>query len=332
MEERLRYLFKRYVENKCSQKELEEFFGYIHRSGHEVELRQLIRTVYEELKENPSLSTYVDEKGRLVLTEPSWITSTPAISTGKKQGVVSRLLFAASIILVAGLLWFFNDRKQSPNSFPVSSLTRKATDRSESKFLILADSTKVWLNAASSLDFPDQFGASKREVYLTGEAFFDVKHADKIPFIIHTGDVSTTVLGTAFNIKAYPGQKSITVSVSRGKVRVARNDGWQTTLTMGQQVKVEEERKAITERTVALTEVAAWQQGDIIFDDELLADIIADMQRIYNATIEVNDASLKGLRISTSFRKEIGLEQALQVLCRLTESELKQANGIYIIQ
>jgi ferric-dicitrate binding protein FerR (iron transport regulator) len=57
------------------------------------------------------------------------------------------------------------------------------------------------------LEFPDEFKGKTREVYLSGEAYFDVKHADKVPFIIHTGNVSTTVLGTAFNIKAYPVKK-----------------------------------------------------------------------------------------------------------------------------
>ena len=331
MEERLRYLFQRYVENNCSKKELEEFFGLIRRSGQELQLRELIRKVYNEIKDNPSFSTYVDENGRLVLTEPDWLSAPSSVSDSRPSRLFSRLLVAASIILVAGAIWLMKTRDtQNRNLATVSSLTRKATDRSESKFLVLADSTKVWLNAASSLEFPDQFDKEKREVILKGEAFFDVKHADKVPFIIHTGEVSTTVLGTAFNIKAYPGQKNITVSVSRGKVKVSRTDGWETTLSMGQQVKVEENKKA--EKSVVINEIAAWQQGDIAFDDETMDDIITDMQRIYNAEIQLGDKSLKGLKITTSFRKEIGLEQALQVLCQLTDTELKLVNGVYLIQ
>jgi ferric-dicitrate binding protein FerR (iron transport regulator) len=91
----------------------------------------------------------------------------------------------------------------------------------------------VWLNAASSLEFPDKFSGSKREVYLTGEAFFDVKHSDKSPFLIHTKNITTTVVGTAFNIKAYVNQKVIIVSVSRGKVKVSRDDQLIATLTKG---------------------------------------------------------------------------------------------------
>jgi len=333
MEERLRYLFKRYIGNSCSKKELEEFFSYIHRSEHELQFRQLIKKVYNELKEDASFSTYVDENGRLVLTDPQYVSSPLAEKKRKRPALLSRLLVAASIVVVAGTIWIIKEKRlPEKEQASVSSLTKKATDRSESMFLLLEDSTKVWLNAASSLEFPDQFGKNKREVFLSGEAFFDVKHADKIPFIIHTGNVSTTVLGTAFNIKAYPGQKNITVSVSRGKVRVSNEDGWETILIKGQQVRVGENKNELAEKNIPVAEVAAWQQGDIVFDDELLADIVADMQRIYNASIQLNDPSLLGLKISTSFRKEIGLEQALQVLCRLTDSELKLVNGVYLIQ
>ena len=333
MEERLRYLFQRYLENSCSKHELEEFFTYIRRSETEQPLRQLIRKVYNELKDDASFSTYVDEKGRLVLTEPEWML-TEKKETSSKPPVrrLAMFLVAASLILVAGLIGFkYSGSKNKTEKAPVAALTKKATDRSESKFLLLSDSTKVWLNAASSLEFPDEFDEKKREVYLSGEAFFDVKHADKLPFIIHTGDVSTTVLGTAFNIKAYPGQKNITVSVSRGKVKVARKDGWQTTLTKGQQVKVGEEKKAVAEKNIPVAEIAAWQQGDLVFDDEPLKEIIADMQRIYNANIVVKSESLQNLKISTSFRKEIGVEQALQVLCRLTDTQLKLKDGTYLI-
>jgi transmembrane sensor len=268
-----------------------------------------------------------------VLTETQWLSSPVAENKIKRPAFFSKLLVAASIIIVAGTIWIIKERGVPRNEQPsLSSLTKKETDRSESKYLLLEDSTKVWLNAASSLEFPDEFDKNKREVFLSGEAFFDVKHADKIPFVIHTGNVSTTVLGTAFNIKAYPGQKNITVSVSRGKVKVTREDGWETTLVKGQQVRVGENQKELAEKNISVSEVAAWQQGDIVFDDELLADIVADMQRIYNASIRLEDPSLSGLKISTSFRKEIGLEQALQVLCRLTDSELKMVNGIYLIQ
>lgn len=337
MEERLRYLFQRYLDNTCSPDELDEFFTYVHQSDTDDLLRQMIKKVYADLQgDSFNTTTYVDERGRLILNEPPSTVSQPVIEKPKRSRLLATLSIAAvTIVAIIGIIWIAKDNSTASGNdkkATLSSLTKKTTNRSESKFLLLEDSTQVWLNAASSLEFPDQFDGNKREVYLTGEAFFDVQHADKIPFIIHTGDISTTVMGTSFNIKAYPGQKNITISVSRGKVKVRRGDGWVATLTKGQQVKVQKEGKEATEKNIAPEGIAAWQQGNIMYDDETLEDIVADIQRIYNTNIRIVNSSVQYLKISTSFKREIGAEQALQVLCKLTDTELKQDGGVYLIQ
>jgi transmembrane sensor len=336
MEDRLNYLFKRYLDNTCSQNELEEFFSYVHKAEHDDVLRELIKKVYTDLKTSGSNITHVDENGRLILTEPVWMTipeQEPAPVTTQKPKPYAKYLIAAMLIIAVGSVWMIQGISRAKSrTAQLSSLTKKATDRSESKFLLLEDSTQVWLNAASSLEFPDQFDNKKREVFLTGEAYFDVKHADKIPFIIHTGNISTTVLGTAFNIKAYPDQENITISVSRGKVRISRPDGWETTLTKGQQMKLRGDGQEANEKRIPTELIAGWQQGNLAYDDETLTDIISDMQRIYNVDVRINNQSVKNQKINTSFKREIGIVQALQVLCKLTDTELIQKDGVYNIQ
>jgi transmembrane sensor len=333
MEERLRLLFRRYIDNSCSRQELEEFFMYVQKARHDELLRQLIKKIYSEQKEYNINTTFVNEEGRLILNQPEGIERTFFPVAKNKRSKLLPLGIAASIIVVAvvALLTKVSTNSDNKKTNTVSS-TKMATNRSESKFILLEDSTQVWLNAASSLEFPDRFAANRREVLLSGEAFFDVKHADKVPFIIHTGNVSTTVMGTSFNIKAYPGQQNITISVSRGKVKVNHANGWVATLTKGQQAKVKRDGMEVTEKKLAPEGIAGWQQGDIVYEDETLGDIIADMQRIYNVNIRIAEKSIKDLTISTSFKREIGIEQALQVLCKLTDTELKRAEGAYLIQ
>lgn len=333
MEERLHYLFRQYVDNNCSESELEEFFSYVQQSENDEPLREMIRKVYEDLNYLDVNGTYVDENGRLVLPSPDWAETEVITTRAERARPYAKYLVAAMIILTACSVWIMQtNRSDRERTMSMSSLTKKETNRSESKYIVLADGTQVWLNAASSLQFPDQFNTSKREVFLVGEAYFDVKHADRIPFIIHTGKISTTVLGTAFNIKAYPGQRNITISVSKGKVKVAGENGWETTLVRGQQIKVKEEGEEAREQIIGTEKIAGWQQGNLVYDDEAFDDIIADMQRIYNVNIEINNKSIRELRISTSFKREIGIEQALQVLCKLTDTQLTQSGGIYQIQ
>lgn len=333
MDERLRYLFRQYLQNASSRKELEEFFNYIRQAENDKSIRALLRSVYDEIRDTSAASTYVDENGKLVLTETEWHPAPRSGKTLNKRKLLAGIAAGAVILLSAGIWLIPGARYRVPGktSSPVA-LAQKSNDHTEYRSIILPDSTQVWLNDGSTLEYPDHFAGNKREVSLHGEAYFDVKHSEKNLFIIHTGDISTTVLGTAFNIKAYPGQKNITVSVSRGKVKVSRGDNTVATLTRGQQVKISSRDNHVIEKNIAVAEVAAWQQGNMVYEDESFEDIISDLERMYHVSIDLSDASEKKLKISTSFSREIGIEQALQILCKLTDTGLKKQNGQYIIQ
>lgn len=328
MEERIRYLLRRYENNKCSQEELEELFYYIRNARNsEAPLKRMVRKIYDDIRKNHPSFTYVDESGRLILTEPDQGSASAGKETVLKKKIKTPVLVVllAAILMVSAALWLMRKDMSGSNGAhrnAAISLTKKFSERSEQKYLLLPDSTEVWLNAASSLEFPDEFNSGRREVLLSGEAFFKVKHAANKPFIIHTGKVSTVVLGTSFNIKAYPGQKEVIISVSQGRVNVKRNQNIVATLTKGQQVKIDNEEEKIAEKNIAVSKVAAWQQGDMIYDDEVFTDIVADLERIYNVKIDITNKELQQMRISASFRKDIGISQALLILCKLTGARL----------
>jgi len=332
MEDRIKYLFNQYFDNNCSRDELEELFSYIRAADNDELLRSLVKKAYDDTRQKPSSQTYVNESGNLILTGQEWISETPVPKKRPKTRWIPMLAAACVLAAVAAIAWLTLQPGHKAAVPATAATTKKTTERSEYKYVLLPDSTQVWLNASSSLEFPDHFGAAKREVTLSGEAYFDVKHADKIPFIIHTGKISTTVLGTAFNIKAYPDRENIIVSVSRGQVRVSYNNTPVATLIKGQQVKVSSVYSTAVEKKIAPAAVAAWQQGNMSYEDESFEDIIADLQRLYNVNIKIDNASIRNLKVSTSFRREIGIEQALQVLCQLTDTVLKQENGWYTIQ
>jgi len=332
MEERIKYLFRQYLNNTCTKKEFEEFFSYINEASHNELIRELIKKAYEETGlSNPSL-TYVDERGQLVLKEPASNELPVAAMRRRKKNRVIFAMAAMVVGLLAGFVWLMNQPATQQKSAPKPVLAKKITGRSEYKYLLLPDSTQVWLNAASTLEYPNRFAPGKREVYLTGEAWFDVKHAKKQPFLIHTGKVTTLVLGTAFNIKAYPGRENIIVSVSRGKVRVNYEEKEVATLTPGQQVKVSNSNNTAVQKSIAVTETAPWQQGNLVYDDETINDIIADLERIYDVTIRLQNSTLGKERVTTSFRRETGVGNALQLLCNLTDTRLKQVNNMYVIE
>jgi transmembrane sensor len=331
MEERIKYLFRQYLGNNCTRKEFDEFFALLREASQDETLRNLISKAYSELGQ--SSITYVDESGNLVLPEPEWF-SKPIDEGVDPPGTKkhSRRWLAAGIAAaICAIIWFLpgSDAETSPANV---HLEVSSTERSEFKYLLLPDSTQVWLNAASTLEYPPAFEKGKRVVFLSGEAYFDVKHAEETPFIIRTGKISTTVLGTAFNIKAYDELSNVTVAVSRGKVKVQYLEKEVATLTQGQQVKVNNDGKGVADRKSGISQVAAWQQGNLMYDDEPMLDVIADLERMYNVRIEVAGITLRNMRITTSFSRQTGVEQALQILCNLMECKLLQRNGKYLIQ
>jgi transmembrane sensor len=333
MEERLNYLFLQYLNNTSSQKELEEFFEYIRKTKTDNDLRLLIRKVYDEIKKTHPSLTYVDGYGNLVFNEPGRPDTNPLPGRPQKKKLIRVLPIAIFLLVAAGAFWIFTGTgKKEPMITAVRSLTKKFTERKEQQYLLLPDSTQVWLNAASSLEFPDKFKENKREVYLTGEAFFDVKQADNFPFLIHTKNVTTTVVGTAFNIKAYPDQKVIIVSVSRGKVKVSRNDQLIATLTIGQQVKVTNTKDPVIEKEVEVEKINSWQQGDLVYDDIAFEDIVKDLQNVFNVEIKIEDPAIRQLSITTSFNRDIGAQKAVAILCRFTNKQLLNKNGTLIIK
>lgn len=330
--DRLSYLFLKYLENTCSQQEMEEFFAYIRKAKTDDELRSLIKKVYEEIKlAHPSL-TYVDEDGRLVVVEPQGETNISVSKKTEKNKYLRAVAFAAGVVIVAGIIWMSNRPAKDNKVVAVETLTKKFTERKEQKYLILPDSTRVWLNAASSLQFPDEFKTDKREVYLSGEAFFDVKHAEKIPFLIHTKNVTTTVLGTAFNIKAYEGQREITISVSRGKVKVSKDDKLLAILTRGREVKINKSTEEIVQKNVVEENIAGWQTGNLVYDEVPLEDIVKDLENVFNTTIQIKNEEVGHLTITTSFSRDIGAKQALEILARLTNGKVTEQNGVLIFK
>lgn len=316
MEERIQYLFRRYRDNTCTRQEYEEFFALLRQADHDEAIRNMIRQAWNSEEELPHAETYVNRRGQLVH---------PA---GRQLKLVKVAIAAAVVTLFTTAAWLLypSVAKQAP-----AAMTGQQTARREVKQLTLPDGTQVWLNTASSLRYQEDFGQKARTVYLSGEAYFDVKQNEEQPFIIHTGNISTTVLGTAFNIRAYPGQQDVTVAVSSGKVRVQYGKEKTATLTGGQLVKVRPEGSSDAPRPIIASEAAPWKEGKMAYDGEKLADIISDLERTYDVRILIVRTELGEERVSTSFRRDIGVDEALKILCKLTDGRLTLAEGTYAI-
>lgn len=294
-------------------------------------MREQLRRIYEEeLAAMPS-EAFVSRKGEIIgLQEEAFFA--------EKKRVSRKIVFSLALILfflfAGGVAWQFILRRPAGSAGNVveRQLVTAVTHRSEYKYLLLPDSTQVWLNAASTLEFPASFGKARREVVLTGEAYFNVKHAEQTPFIIYTGKVSTEVLGTAFNIKAYPDMEKITIAVRQGKVKVNYADREAALLTRGQQISIGIKDSIMRQKKVNAEEMVSWQDGELIYDDYALGDIVADLKRVYDVDIIVEDPVVSSMRVSTAFKRQSGVKKAMEVLSELADAELVQSGGKFILK
>jgi transmembrane sensor len=217
---------------------------------------------------------------------------------------------AAAMVFLASALFVFTTltSKEKPQAIQISEKSLPKTNN----LIQLADGTMVILSAGSRLEYPDSFeDRKKREIYLTGEAYFDVKHDPTKPFLVHTGKLTTTVLGTAFNIKAVPDSKSITITVTRGKVRVGTESATLGVLLPDQQAIYDVGSNQMERVTVNAAEAVAWKSEDLLFDDVTIASAARLIEERFNIQVIVTDEELKTKRFSTTFEKTESLESVL---------------------
>ncbi len=332
MKTRIRYLLGQYFYNRASRGELEEFFQIVNSAKHDDELAAVVKETYEALKrEDPSL-TYIDPDGKLnQLASPEATTPRAKRLAGRRLWVP--VMAASLAVVVAAGLWINRERTTAGEVAQTAAVVKQAAS-DERKAIQLADGTKVWLNSSSELGYPPTFDPSApREVFLTGEAFFEVEKAADWPFIVHAGDVKTTVLGTAFNVKAYPGMESVSVTVKSGKVSVSRKDKRLATLESNQEVRVPlaEQQTALEERTLSNKVADSWTSGYLDYEDEPLSAIVTDLQRFYGVSIALQDAELANERITISIKRDSRPEQPLDILCRLTDKRFRKQGNQYTI-
>jgi transmembrane sensor len=179
--------------------------------------------------------------------------------------------------------------------------------------LLLADGTRVWLNATSRLVFPAAFNGPRRQVFLEGEGYFEVARNTDRPFIVHAGKTATTVLGTSFSVRNYDA--SVVTTLRSGKVQVAA--GAQTLLLQpNEQSTFFADNGSLQKKTVDPGDYMAWVKGDLYFESVPLGSITESLSRYYDYTFEFDDAAIGNLRFTLDMPRPATLQDVLTQLSR----------------
>jgi ferric-dicitrate binding protein FerR (iron transport regulator) len=213
-----------------------------------------------------------------------------------------------------------NHEEHNVNSAPAYNTI--TTPRGGQYNIVLSDGTEVWLNSASTLRFPAVFTAASREVFLTGEGYFEVKHqllgnGNKKPFIVQVNQgsrnsVQVTVLGTKFNIMGYGDEETIKTTLVEGSVQATGNSD-KVLIKPGQQAGLNNNDNHFKVSNPDLREVLAWKNGEFRFKETNIRDIMRQLARWYDVDLEfrgdVNDITLSGV-----MPKKENIRQLLEVL------------------
>jgi transmembrane sensor len=196
--------------------------------------------------------------------------------------------------------------------------------------ILLPDGTVAYLNAGSRLVYPNFFRGKNREVFLIGEGFFEVTHDESMPFIVQTTDLNVEVLGTRFNVSAYPSDNMIETVLVEGKVKISPK-GVQL---LKNDYTIEPNQLASYNRTSAETKISdvdisnyvTWHNGYLNFNSSDLSRIVKRLERYYNIKIILDDPMLGIRSITGKLHLKDETEYVLKVLAKTASADLKQLN------
>jgi ferric-dicitrate binding protein FerR (iron transport regulator) len=201
---------------------------------------------------------------------------------------------------------------------------------------VLPDGSVVALNSDSKLLFPKRFKGDIREVTIIGEAFFDVKPNPEKPFVINAGNAQVKVLGTSFNVCAYPGSETIEVIVETGKVQVIRkatdvlSENREVFLTPGEKGTLFTVTQNLEKSVNQNPNFLAWKTHDLIFNKVPLKDVVQSLEKAYHINIELGNNELNNLLYEGHFDQK-PIDFVLDVIRLTFNLELSEENELYTL-
>ncbi|AWK06657.1 hypothetical protein HYN56_21460 [Flavobacterium crocinum] len=323
-------LFEGYLQNNLSDAEQQQMMEIIQQGRHDDFLKEKIHGMLK----GDYVTDVMDKKQsddilKYVLSQPQNEPKVVELNPKRRRKVILQSLFAAAsiaLLIALGNSLFFKPKTVLPTVPETPEVVAQNTliDFSGKQLVHLPDGSTVLLNDNSTLKYDqNSFDSKTREVTLTGEAFFDIKHNPEKPFIVHTGKIQTKVLGTAFNINAQNSSDNIEVTVARGKVQVGDIEKVYGVITPNQQIKVNKSTLSFEQNNVSAAIVTEWKSNYLILDDLNMAEAVSLISQKYKVQILISNEKIKNCRITASFLNEEDLDHVLKVISSVIETEYR---------
>ena len=196
--------------------------------------------------------------------------------------------------------------------------------------LTLSDGTRVWLNSETSIQYPEAFGAKERRVFVQGEAYFEVAKDANKPFTVQFMRSSVTVLGTSFNIRAYPEEKRSQTTLAEGSVRIY-SPGSSMLLKPGEQAEVSALSGEMVKQEVEVKNFTSWKDGRFVFEQQPLEYIMRTLERWYDIRVIFKDEGAKRISLSGNMKRYGDFSQVMKMLQMTGDVRFElHGNDVYI--
>ncbi len=308
---RLKELLNKYLAGTASEEEVREVDDW-----------------YQSFGDHAGLTEQLSPGQRAALEQLLFLRISGDIAEAAPAAKVIRGRFrywwaAAGIVLLLGAAYLAMQRTTAPVIAPVAMVIEKA-DSGAIKKIALPDGTVIWLNFGSQLRYPQQEG---REVWLEGEAYFEVAPQQGKHFLVHSGKLDVQVLGTSFNVDAYAPGESVTVTVASGKVAVGNEGNKGITLNANQQALYQAAADKIEKYEISAADFSAWRQGQLVFRKTSFRSIGRKLEHRYNVQIRFDTAPTADALLTARFDSNVALKDILGMLCDIYGFSYRQEPG-----
>jgi ferric-dicitrate binding protein FerR (iron transport regulator) len=234
--------------------------------------------------------------------------------------------YAAVLILIFGMGYlikfqpFKTDQLQMKMDYKIIK-----ADHKERFTVTLSDGSRITLDAGTELRYPNNF-VETRDVYLSGEAYFEVAQNKQKPFQVHSGNALIKVLGTKFNVRNWDDNNQIIVTVNEGRVSLQAEDSTRTNkviLMQNQQSTIDSNGKLSVPKRVDASQYIAWMNNEILFEHATVREVLAQLERWYDFDFVITDSTILNGHVTTHLKKT-NVMDALQVISKLTNTKIEK--------
>ncbi len=308
-------LLKRWLSDPSTQQEVERWLSDHWMASGEIDSHLLIENIIHQIED-------FDKEHHLK----------PGFSFIRILKIYQRI--AAFILIPVVILGFLYWLGQS--SYESGHYTETIAPRGQKSQIILSDGTKVWLNSETKIRYPDYFSKLRRDVYLDGEAFFEVTKSTRRPFFVHTPELDVKVLGTKFNIKAYPDENQIETSLFEGKVSLVWND-----LSSAKQLEreIQPQQSFVYDKSshqmavgrFLKEEINGWRKNQLIFKDDTFSNLVRKVERWYDIDIIYDEKQFNDRQLTVELYEGERLERLMEVISLTLSVDYQFENGKIIL-